>query len=469
MRFKSIMSRIIFLHVVAVVVTAICLPLVLYWFLDRDVEKLQQRAWQAQAEALARHLTVLPDGRWSMDLPAGLRDQYSEAYGRYAYAVLDEKGGVLLASRREGAPVVPIDPLSQEVSFFEVERTGRTFSGANLRKRIGEKMIWVQVAEDLSHRDVLVDDVVTNFFQNVGWITVPALLLLLASDIVIFRRAVQPLLRVSRRVEEISPASMDLRLPLADIPREILPLVGAVNQALDRLEEGFQRQREFTADAAHELRTPLAVLRTRIETLPDKDAGHALHRDIEGMSRVVSQLLDAAEAETFVVGGGEKADLRAVCEEVAEFVAPLALAQGKAIALSGAGGPVWVRGNPEMLRRAARNLVENALSHTPEGTEVEVIVGEAGTVSVLDAGAGVPLQYRERLFERFWPRDQRRVGAAGLGLSIVQRIVDGHGGRIDLENRSTGGARFTLKFVLANEASEALDVSDPKTDAGTLR
>jgi signal transduction histidine kinase len=311
---------------------------------------------------------------------------------------------------------------------------------------MGGRAVRIQIAEDLSHRDVLVDDVVANFFRKVGWVTVPILLLLLATDIVIFRRAVQPLLRASERAGHISPTRIDVRLPTDDIPREILPLVIAVNRALDRLEQGFRRQREFTADAAHELRTPLAILRTRIETLPDRQAAGALHRDVEGMSRVVGQLLDAAELETVVVDPNERADLHEVCAEVAEFVAPLALGQGKSIALSGAEGPVWIKGNAEMLRRAIRNLLENALNHTPKGTDVEIVVGEHGTVSVLDQGEGVPVTSREQIFERFWRRDRRRAGSAGLGLSIVKRIVEAHGGTITVKNRPTGGAEFSMRL-----------------------
>src|SRR5947207_482451 len=113
-RFKSILSRILFLHVVALVITAICLPLALYWFLKSDVENLQRRALQGQAEALANHLTARAGGEWSFDLPVALRDQYSEAYGRYAYAVLDDTGRVLFSSRREARPIFPVDAQSTE-------------------------------------------------------------------------------------------------------------------------------------------------------------------------------------------------------------------------------------------------------------------------------------------------------------------------------------------------------------------
>lgn len=134
----------------------------------------------------------------------------------------------------------------------------------------------------------------------------------------------------------IGPARTDIRLPTEQIPREIMPLVTAVNQALDRLEDGFRVQRQFTADAAHQLRTPLAILRTRIETLGDGAARQALHADVDGMSRIVAQLLEIAELDTLVLDPGETADLRDVCAEVVGAIAPFAIAQRKDIALRGA-------------------------------------------------------------------------------------------------------------------------------------
>ncbi len=455
-RFNSIMSRILFLHVVAVIAAAIFMPLMLYWFFDHDVKNLQRHAMRAQAESLARRLVLRPDSLWSLDLTANLQDQYSEAYGRYAYAVLDDAGHVLFSSRKGSEPIFSIKNHSTEAEFPETRRGKRIISGISLRKGQGGRTVFVQISEDLAHRDVLIDDVVANFFPQVGWITVPILLLLLATDILIFRRAVQPLLRASDRAEHINPTQIDVRLPTKDIPREILPLVTAVNQAFDRLEQGFRRQREFTADAAHELRTPLAVLRARIETLPDQSDANALHHDIEGMSRVVGQLLDAAELETLVIDPDDRADLHEVCADLAGYIAPLALAQQRTIALTGAEGPVWVKGNAEMLRRAIRNLVENALKHAPVETEVEIVVGEQGTVSVLDEGQGVPSIDHDLIFQRFWRRDRQSSGGAGLGLSIVKRIVEAHCGTVMFESRPTGGANFSMRFPLAEQQQKPL-------------
>jgi signal transduction histidine kinase len=445
--FKSIFSRIIFLHVIALVITAIVMPVVLYWFFKWAANDLHDQAMHEQAQLVAHYLVLRPDGNWTLDLPPALEDIYSPAVGRYAYAIIDDTGRVLFSSLKDRSPIFPTDPRTSDIAYLETRRGNAAFSGVSLVKEVDGRKVWVQAGEDLSHRDVIVDDIVADFFKRVGWITLPILLFLLAIDIVIFRRALRPLLNASEMAKKINPRRTDVRLPPEEIPKEILPLVQAVNQALDRLEAGFRVQREFTADAAHELRTPLTILRTRIDALADQGVSKALHKDIDGMARIVNQLLDIAELETLSIDPLEKADLRAVCAEVAEFAAPLALAQGKNIALSGSDGPVWVNGNAEMLSRAIRNLVENAINYSPPGKTVEIVVEDSGTVRVLDEGPGIKADERELIFRRFWRRDRRRTEGAGLGLSIVQRIANAHAATISVENRPTGGAKFSLSFA----------------------
>ncbi len=445
--FKSIFSRIIFLHVIALVITAIFMPVVLYYFFKWAANDLHDQAMRDQADLVAHYLVLRGDGSWTLDLPPALQDIYSQAVGRYAYAVLDDTGRVLFSSLKDRSPIFSADPRSSNVAYLETRRGNAAVSGVSLSKEADGRRVWVQVGEDLAHRDVIIDDIVADFFKRVGWITLPMLLFLLAIDIVIFRRALRPLLNASEMAKKINPNRTDVRLPPEEIPKEILPLVQAVNQALDRLEAGFRVQREFTADAAHELRTPLTILRSRVDTLADRGISKALHQDIEGMARIVSQLLDIAELETFSIDPAEKADLRAICAEVAEFAAPLALAKGKNIALSGSDASVWVNGNPEMLSRAIRNLVENAINYSPPGTTVEIVVESNGMVRVLDEGPGIKEDERELIFQRFWRRDRRRTGNAGLGLSIVQRIADTHAATISVENRPTGGANFSLSFA----------------------
>jgi signal transduction histidine kinase len=446
LRFKSIISRIVFLHVVAVVITSILMSLALSWLLSYATDNIHNKAMQEQAISVGEHLSVGADGRLELKLPSDLLGLYSQAYGRYSYAVIDADGTVLFSSLRDHGALFPTDTRSGEPQFLQQRQGDATVSGASVRKTIGGRTVWIQTGEDLANRDVLIDDIVADFYKNVGWITLPILLVLLIADIAIFRRALRPLREASEIAADIGPARPGVRLPTDEIPQEVRPLVSAVNQGLDRLEEGFRIQRDFTADAAHELRTPLSILRTRIDILEDQEMRKALRNNVEGMAHIVSQLLDIAELDAFVADPQEKADLKSVATEVAEFVAPLALAQGKDVALSGASEAVWVKGNPEMLSRAIRNLAENAINHTDVGSTVEFVVEANGTVSVLDQGPGISEHERNLIFRRFWRRDRRKAGSTGLGLSIVQRIAELHSATVTVENREPRGARFSVKF-----------------------
>jgi signal transduction histidine kinase len=450
-RFKSIISRIVILHVIAVAITSILMSVALSWLLNIAANNIHNEAMEEQAASVAHHLVPLADHSLSLELPPHLQGLYSQPYGRYSYAVVDDQGKALFSSLSDKSPVFLDDPRSHDVQYLQTRKGGAAISGASVRRVIGGKTVWVQAAEDLANSDVLIDDIVEDFFKHVGWITLPILLVLLVTDIAIFRRALLPLRQASETAQQIGPARTDIRLPLNEIPSEVRPLVSAVNKALDRLDEGFRVQREFTADAAHELRTPLSILRARVETLDDPRVAEALHSDIEAMSRVVGQLLDIAELEAFTIDPSERADLQAACAEVAEFVAPLALEQGREVALLGAAAPVWVKGNAEMIKRAIRNLAENAIRHAPKATLVEFVVEENGTVRVQDRGPGISNEERELIFQRFWRRNRNQQGSSGLGLSIVQRIAELHGASIDVQNRMAGGAQFSLAFPKADK------------------
>lgn len=452
--FRSLTARMTSLHVITILITATIIPLVLFYFMNVAVHTIHEQAMRDQAEWLASNLRRNSDGKLDLELPRNLKAIFSDDYGRYAYAVLDEQGAPLLSPTPYAQGLfVSSDTIP---SGYQVAKIGdKEIAGVSILKNIGDESLWVQVGEDLHHRDVVLDDVVAEFLQRVGWTAIPVLLLLATADILIVRNSMQPLLRVSTKAARISPNRLEVRLPVHDVPNEILPLVTSINQALDRIEKGFAHQREFIADTAHELRTPLAVLRARLETRADLLPTDELFRDVDVMSRVIGQLLDLAESDNILVHASDRADLYEVCADVAAHIAPLALAQDKSVALEASGAPVWVRGNAELLRRAVRNLSENALRHTPAGSTVELIVGSDATVTVLDRGDGVPVSQRDTIFQRFGVRDPYRTGGAGLGLSIVKRIAEIHQGSVTVDSRNGGGAQFTLRLVALDDNSTA--------------
>jgi len=444
-RFRSIISRVVALHVIAIGVTSILMPLALYWLLNQAANSLHRDALRSQAATIASFLRPQPDGSVTLDIPLEIQPLYSGGYGLYAYAVLDPAGRVLFSSRSDGSALFSLDESSRGDWVERQRTTGSVLFGVSVARPVGQRMYWIQVAQDLSHRDVIIDDVVTTFFPRVGWITFPILLLLLLIDILIFRRALEPVREASTTAAAIGPARTDVRLPEQAMPAEIVPLVHAVNQAFDRLEAGFRAQRDFTADMAHELRTPLAIMRARVDSLEPGPVRDALRTDLVNMTRTVSQVLDIAELESFVVGDA-KADLHAVCAEAVGFMAPLAVDMSKTISLTGAEGPVWVRGHAEALFRAVRNLVDNAIRHTPGGGSIEVHVSADGVVPVIDDGPGVPEAERDSIFRRFWRRDRTQAESRGLGLAIVARVAETHDGSVTVDNLPDSGAVFTLRL-----------------------
>jgi signal transduction histidine kinase len=214
------------------------------------------------------------------------------------------------------------------------------------------------------------------------------------------------------------------------------------------LRQSERRSRDFAADAAHELRTPLAVLRAQLESLDDKKITASLLQDVDDMARMVEQLLVATRLDFLTVGSDERADLSAICRRVAEHIAPYALSRDRTIELLGAERPIWTRGNAAALEQAVRNLVENAIKHSKNGTTVTIRLDEEPSIKVIDRGEGVPFDLRDFVFRRFWRADSRK-GGAGLGLSIVRKTVEIHAGSIDIEDNPQGGAVFTIHLPRA--------------------
>lgn len=445
-RFRSILSRIIWLHALALAIAAVAMPLATYLLLNTTANDFENRTLQNHAATIAQYLYLDTNGHWRLDLPQDLQTFYTHGFDGFAYSIVDNDNTVLFTSLRGRPNNLEGGTLSNSPSYFHHSNHGATYYGATIPVARDGRIARIKVGQNLEHPDVIVDDIVTGFLIRVAWFTVPIMVLLLVIDIAIVRRALKPVAEASRMAEAIDPARIDVRLPTAAVPREILPLVEAVNQALDRLETGFRLQRDFTADAAHELRTPLAVLRARVDSFDDPGQLADLRADVELMTRIVNQLLDVAELESIDRDSNEIVDLRAVCAHVVRSMATVALASSKSVALTTAISPVLIRGNSLMLTQALSNLVDNAVRHTPQGTIVEVTLDDQAAVSVADAGAGIPPDEQNLVFRRFWRRDRNRRGGSGLGLSIVARIVELHNGTVEVKNNPSGGAVFTMRF-----------------------
>lgn len=416
----------------------------LAWMAVNAIDSLDDRALQAQAEDISRHISRDTDGRIRVALPESLANAYVQSGGAYFYVVYGPDGRPVAASSQEAPNLIAGRlPLNGEARLFTIPGAG-PFSHFNAyQAQIGD--LRIAVAQSAFHEDVLADSLISEFLEVIGWWVIPVIFLSLFVGVATIRRGLAPLNDISARAAAIGPEATGVRLPEDDLPREIRPLVAAFNRALDRLARGFDVQRRFTADVAHELRTPLAVLSARVDTLPNDAQTAALRRDVQRMTRIVEQLLRVARLEAETIDLND-VDLRAIAAEAVAALAPLAIRRGRDIALTGADRPVLARGNAPVLVSALMNLVENALAHTAPGTTVKVDVDPAGVIRVSDRGPGIPEAERPLVFKRFWRRPGTQIAGAGLGLAIVAETMRAHGGSVTVAQRPGGGACFALQF-----------------------
>jgi len=223
--------------------------------------------------------------------------------------------------------------------------------------------------------------------------------------------------------------------------------VTAQRAAERALRDSEQRHRDFASDIAHELRTPLAVLRTRLDTLDDSDSHQAMRDDITAMSRLLHQMLAATRLETLAADSFRSVDIRAVCAKVAMNLGHLAIQEGRSIEIVGREYPVVVWGDAEAIEQAVRNLVENAIKYSAKDTTITIDVRDDRSVRVINHGPSIPKEKRDIIFKRFERADRRadKLGL-GIGLAIVKRVVDAHGARIEVDDAPGGGAVFALLF-----------------------
>lgn len=268
------------------------------------------------------------------------------------------------------------------------------------------------------------------------------------------RRMLRPLRAVAQAAASIDLRALDQRLPTEALPSELRPAVTAINTALDRVSEGWSRQKLFTANAAHELRTPVAVLQARIDgmdfTSPDRAA---LARDARRLRLLVDQLLAVARLDHRDAAMDSPVDLVATVRAMVADCAPLALRNGRAVAFHSDAPCVTILGDQRSIEGAVANLIDNALRAEPRGGTVDVAVylEDEGIIEVRDHGAGIVPADRALVFEPFWRKDESTTGT-GLGLATVREVVQMHGGSVNIDDTPGGGATFRLTLPCVRPA-----------------
>ena len=427
---RSLFGQFIALHVLLGILAAVLLSLGVSVLLNRTASHYQRDLLVQQAGAAARVLARRPDAVLvsATDLPvSGL-----------SISVIDRNGHARLVHGPAMPGLVAEAPHGTAAVFFRrgtVRAISRPFAAG-----------WIVVSQDAAAPQAVTDDIVRTFLKRFALLLLPVAALLPLSGALLTRRLTRRMRTVSAIAAGIGPRAIDQRLPRGTLPLEVEPLAIAPNAARDRRVKGYRVQAAFAADIAHDLRTPLAIVRLRAEKVADEELRRALLASVDRASRVMTQMLGLADLERRVEDAGGRVDLAALAEDVVAARAPAVLAGGRTIALEDQGRAT-MHGFAGPLTLALENLVDNAIRHTPPGTQITVAIGPGARLSVRDNGDGIAPDQIARLTERFFRGDGARSEGYGIGLSIVQRVAEAHHGLLSITpGPDRRGAMFTLSF-----------------------
>jgi signal transduction histidine kinase len=362
------------------------------------------------------------------------------------YRILDGSGHVLDSSDNETTPLTPSGhPFdSTTSSFTSIASGGAALLVRTERMLHGRQTYYIQVAVTKRFilfvravsRRIRVTDTLRLGFASVVLVTVAVYFTL--------RRVLRPLREASAAAAQIDARHLSNRLSTRNLPSEFLPVVSAFNHTLDRLEKGYIVQRAFLADAAHELKTPLALIRAQIDMDGTTDR-QTLLQDLDRMARQVNQLLHLAEASETQNYVFESVDLAELAEDVADYLRRLAERHQVYVEIRRSAEAPPMDADRGALFMLLKNLVENAIQHSPICGVVAVSIAP-DHFSVCDEGPGIAGDELPKLFKRFWRGRTRRNEGAGLGLSICAEIAAAHDWHITAQSVELG-SQFTVFFT----------------------
>jgi signal transduction histidine kinase len=416
--------------------------------------------WQVSSADVQRIGAVLVDeaakseGDSEADLRRALELRLTRDIRRLDYvAVFDPKGAMVFGDV-PGMPAIPVDGHAHVVQNQLLPD-----SSANREPAIF-------VARSLAGGGVLLlgrslretYDLQRTLLRALAIALLPTILVILAIGAFFARRALQRFERVHDAIVRFMNGELDSRLPVANEGGDIDKVARAVNLMLDEVARLLDRLKSVGDNIAHDLRTPLAVARARIERALNNEAAiEELHAameaalaQIEKVSTAISAILRISAVENHARKSQLKDfDLSVICVEVFDFYEPLAESKRVKLVVE-AVKPIWIRGDRDLMREAISNLVDNAIKFTPSGGAVRIearMVNEHPFMCVSDTGVGVPPQERTRIFERFYRGERSgKSSGHGLGLSIAETIADLHGFKLTVEDNNPG-ARFELHAV----------------------
>ncbi|CDG81513.1 sensor histidine kinase [Janthinobacterium agaricidamnosum] len=467
----SFRKRLALAHLAAIVAVVAFAALAAYWGLSRAVHSQLDAALLALGET---EMAMLPAaGRQPVsvhELPAGVAPPSLARLDRLVQ-IIDGDGRVLARSRNLEAAQLPATPalLARLAAGETVFQTLTKFGDEPLRMvslpmHVGGNHMAVQVAGSLDD----VNHVLSSATMLFGAMALALLVAVGMAGEMLTRRVFLAIAEVVSQAHLIGESSLGQRLPHPGTQDEIGSLVDTLNDMLERLEQGFDAQRRFTADASHELRSPLSRLRTEIEITLRRPRDSAEYvgalgsclDEVQRLTLLVEELLMLTRLDVGQErGGAEVMLLNPLAEEAARRLDMVAGARGIRLVCSDSP-PVSARVAPGPVGLVLANLLDNAVKFSPPDSEVFVSLctdGVDALINVADAGPGIGVDELPHLFERFYRGAKARAGAApgfGLGLALSQSIVHAYGGRIEASNRPGGGALFTIRLPAGSKVVE---------------
>jgi two-component system heavy metal sensor histidine kinase CusS len=391
-------------------------------------------------------------------------------YYAYFSRILDSQGSVVMIETPGMAEIIPASVFPSPAA--ETERNHLAESSLLWRKADGHPYLLVvaQAADDAGESrviqvalDVSREDALLSGYQRKLAIVLPLGVLLSATlGALVARRGMRPLQDITFTAQRISASRLHERIEPARWPRELRTLAEAFDQMLGRLEDSFTRLTQFSADLAHELRTPINNLMGEAEVALSRKRPEAEYRDVlessleecGRLSRMIDSLLFLARADNAQVPLQlSRLDVRSELEAIREFHDAVAEEQSVTVICEGEAS---LEADPLLFRRALTNLLANAIRHTPAGGRVKLVVefsagADSVDIRVSDSGCGIAAEHLPKVFDRFYRVDQARSAdshSTGLGLSIVKSIMAMHGGTVSIQSQPGKGATVILHFPL---------------------
>jgi signal transduction histidine kinase len=331
---------------------------------------------------------------------------------------------------------------TQDLWLLDLDLERKLYVAGGLRQKIAGRDVWVEVATRGDPERVYLGIVAAEVLDDVWMPMIPLVVLTLGVAVLSVRRSLAGLVRAAMQAEGMSPLDRSKRFDISGMPREAAIFAIAINELLDRVGNLVQAHRMLVARAAHELRTPLTVV--TLELGRKEPRIERLEADVRGMSDTVDRLLTLARLESIETPETTELDVGQIALEIVDRLKDWASRTKHRVSLK-VCDPACVAGDAAAIREALRNLIENAIRHTPNGTEIQVTVGPAGSIVVEDNGPGFAAHEISDLLQPFKKGRDSGEGA-GLGLAIVKQAIDLHHGHIEVGRSSAGGARFSLTF-----------------------